>query len=123
MKVRSDVNGVLERARADKRIGKSLEAEVRLFAVDAEAAEAVKAVKDMDLADIFIVSDCVIAEGKPDTDKVVGAGDVFKGLTVEVSEAAGTKCPRCWKHSTKAQAETGLCPRCAAVIGAMELEI
>ena len=123
MKVRSDVNGVLERARADKRIGKSLEAEVRLFAVDADAAEAVKAVQDMDLAEIFIVSDCVIAEGKPDMDKVVGAGDVFKGLTVEVSEAAGTKCPRCWKHSTAAQAETGLCPRCAAVIAQMDLEL
>ena len=123
MKVRSDVNGVLERARADKRIGKSLEAEVRLFAVDADAAEAVKAVKEMDLAEIFIVSDCVIAEGKPDMDKVVGSGDAFKGLTVEVSEAAGAKCPRCWKHSLDAQAETGLCPRCAAVIAQMDLEL
>ena len=123
MKVRSDVNGVLERARADKRIGKSLEAEVRLFAVDADAAEAVKAVQDMDLAEIFIVSDCVIAAGKPDMDKVVGSGDVFKGLTIEVSEAAGAKCPRCWKHSTAAQAETGLCPRCAAVIAQMDLEL
>ena len=35
-------------------------------------------------------------------------------LAVSVSEAAGTKCPRCWKHSTKAD-ENGLCPRCAAV--------
>ena len=42
-KVRSDVNGVLETARADKRIGKSLEAHVALTAVDAAAAEAVKA--------------------------------------------------------------------------------
>ena len=121
MKVRSDVNGVLERARADKRIGKSLEAEVRLYAVDAEAAEAVKAVQDMDLPEIFIVSNCVIAEGKPAEGNVIGSGEAFKGLTVEVSEAAGVKCPRCWKHSVDAQAETGLCPRCAAVIAQMDL--
>ena len=36
-------------------------------------------------------------------------------LAVSVSEAAGTKCPRCWKHSTAAD-ENGLCPRCASVI-------
>ena len=36
-------------------------------------------------------------------------------LAVSVSEAAGTKCPRCWKHSTQAD-ENGLCPRCASVI-------
>ena len=29
--------------------------------------------------------------------------------------AAGTKCPRCWKHSLTPNAE-GLCPRCAEVV-------
>ena len=33
-------------------------------------------------------------------------------LAVKVDNAAGTKCPRCWKHSLEANAE-GLCPRCA----------
>ena len=121
--VRSDVNGILEQARAAKRIGKALEAEVRLFALDAEASEALRTVQGMDLADLFLVSDCQLAEGKPDLSKVVGAGERYKGLTVEVSEAAGTKCPRCWKHSTAAQAETGLCPRCAAVIAELDLEL
>ncbi|MEA4966438.1 MAG: isoleucine--tRNA ligase [Oscillospiraceae bacterium] len=122
IRVRGDVNGVLEQARADKRIGKSLEAEVRLFAADAESAEAVSAIRDMELADLFIVSDCQIAAGRPDGDNVVGSGTLLKGLTIEVSEAVGVKCPRCWKLSTEAQAETGLCPRCAAVIASMELE-
>ena len=35
-----------------------------------------------------------------------------------VSEAKGTKCPRCWKHSVEANGE-GLCPRCAAVLAAL----
>ena len=41
-------------------------------------------------------------------------------LTVKdqaVKEAPGVKCPRCWMHSVDAQPETGLCPRCAAVVG------
>ncbi len=123
MKVRSDVNGILEQARADKRIGKSLEAEVRLFAEDADAAEALKAINGLNLADIFIISDCRLAEGKPDSEKILGNGESYRGLVIEVSEAAGEKCPRCWKHSTEAQAETGLCPRCAAIISEMDLEI
>ena len=36
-------------------------------------------------------------------------------LSVFVKEAEGAKCPRCWKHSTKADGN-GLCPRCAAVV-------
>ncbi|MBQ1263943.1 MAG: class I tRNA ligase family protein, partial [Oscillospiraceae bacterium] len=55
-RVRSDVNGILELARADKRIGKSLEAHVTLSALDAPAAEALKTVADMNLSELFIVS-------------------------------------------------------------------
>ena len=43
-------------------------------------------------------------------------------LSVSVSEAAGEKCPRCWKHSTAAD-ENGLCPRCAAVVSRIPLPI
>ena len=63
-KVRSDVNGVLEAARADKRIGKSLEAHVALTAVDAAAAEAVKTIAGMNLAELFIVSNVAVTEEK-----------------------------------------------------------
>ena len=43
---------------------------------------------------------------------LVEVGDSVKA---SAEEAAGTKCPRCWKHSTAANAE-GLCPRCAEVM-------
>ena len=56
-----------------------------------------------------------VQEGEAPADAVGGQGENFPGLQVAVSEAAGTKCPRCWKHSTKAD-ENGLCPRCAAVV-------
>ena len=117
-RLRSDVNGVLETARADKRIGKSLEAHVALTAVDAAAAEAVKAVAGMNLAEIFIVSNVSVTDEKPEEGAVVGNGTNFPGLTVAVTEAKGTKCPRCWMHSTEAD-EHDLCPRCAAVCKAL----
>ena len=115
IRVRSDVNGVLERARADKRIGKSLEAHVTLSALDAPAAEALKAVREMNLAELFIVSNVSVADERARKNAVTGSGTNFPGLTIEVTEAPGTKCPRCWMHSEQAN-EEGLCPRCAEVM-------
>ena len=114
--LRSDVNGVLEAARADKRIGKPLEASVTLRAESAEAKELVESVSDMNLSELFIVSKCLIADDEPAADAVTGKGASVPGLTVSVIEASGVKCPRCWMHSEEADAETGLCPRCAAVV-------
>ena len=116
--VRGDVNGVLEAARGAKRIGKSLEAAVTLTVKDQAAKEAVEAISDMELRDLFIVSSCLIAEDETvDEAAVTGVGSNNPGLHISVKEAPGVKCPRCWMHSVDAQAETGLCPRCAAVVG------
>ena len=116
--VRNDVNGVLEKARAEKRIGKPLEAAVRLRAEKAEGRETLEKISDMDLADLFIVSKCLIAEDDA-PDAVVGQGAENAALTISVVEAPGAKCPRCWKQSEAADPDTGLCPRCAAVVAAL----
>ena len=113
MALRSDVNGVLESARAEKRIGKALEAAVALSAEDEAAKAALDAVKDMDLMELFIVSKVTLE--KTDAEAVCGKGTNFPGLTVQVMNAPGEKCPRCWMHSEAANAE-GLCPRCAKVM-------
>ena len=117
MKLRQDVNGVLEKARADKRIGKALEAHVTLQTADEDLK---KACAGLNLAEICIVSDCTWTA--PEAGAEVGVGVNFPQLTVGVSEAKGTKCPRCWMHSVNANAE-GLCPRCAAVIAKMDVEL
>ena len=99
IEVRDTVNGALETARAEKKIGKSLEADVALTVPTEDAFLA-----EMDgaaLADLLIVSKVEVTVGSE--------------LAVSVSEAAGSKCPRCWKHSTAAD-ENGLCPRCAGVV-------
>ena len=97
--VRTAVNGVLEAARAEKKIGKSLEAKVILTvpAEDAFLAEW----SNSELADLFIVSQVELTVGTE--------------LSATVDNADGTKCPRCWKHSVEANAD-GECPRCAAVL-------
>ena len=119
-RLRSDVNGVLETARADKRIGKSLEAHVALFAKDEDTRAALEAVKAIDLPEIFIVSNVSTDEAAPAEGAVVEAGVSYPGLIVAVSEAKGTKCPRCWMHSETPD-EHGLCPRCAAVCKALNV--
>jgi len=117
MKLRADVNGVLEKARADKRIGKALEAHVTLAT---ENAALTTACAGLNLAEICIVS--AVDWANPEEGAEVGNGVNFADLTIGVSEAKGTKCPRCWMHSVAANAE-GLCPRCAAVIAKMDVEI
>ena len=97
--VRTVVNGALEEARAAKVIGKSLEADVHLT-VPAEDAFLAN-VDGKELADLLIVSQVEVT-----------VGDSVKA---SAEEAAGTKCPRCWKHSLTPNAE-GLCPRCAEVV-------
>ena len=117
MKLRQDVNGVLEKARADKRIGKALEARVTLATEDA----AIKAAcEGLNLAEICIVSAVHWAAAEEGAE--VAQGSNFPALTIGVSEAKGEKCPRCWRHSTAANAE-GLCPRCAEVISKLEIEL
>ena len=101
--VRDAVNVALEAARNEKKIGKSLEADVALTvpSEDAFLAEMDSAL----LADLFIVSQVEITVG----------GE----LAVSVSEAAGQKCERCWKHHPLVGADMAhptLCPRCAGVI-------
>jgi isoleucyl-tRNA synthetase len=125
IKVREDVNGVLEQARAEKRIGKALEAQVRLLAQDGPAKEALNAIRRLDLAELFIVSGVTggtdeLPEAK--RDGITAQGANFPGMLITVSEADGTKCPRCWMHSTLAD-EEGLCPRCARVVAALDVTL
>ena len=78
------------------------------------------ACEGVDLAEVCIVS-AAAWESAPEG-ALVGTGSNFPGLTVAVSEALGTKCPRCWMHSVTTH-EDGLCARCAAVVSKLDIEI
>ena len=101
--LRTAVNGALEQARADKTIGKSLEAEVDLT-VTAEDAFLTEMDADA-LADTLIVSQVRV--------------DVGAAQAVAVRPASGAKCLRCWKVLPTVGSDAqhpDLCPRCAAVV-------
>ncbi|MBR5536476.1 MAG: class I tRNA ligase family protein, partial [Clostridia bacterium] len=107
--VRTAVNGALEAARNEKKIGKSLEAKV---AVTVPAEDAFLAELDAAyVADLFIVSQVEVTVGTE--------------LAVSVSPAEGEKCERCWKKHPLVGSHavhTTLCPRCAGVVPAIDIE-
>jgi len=108
--VRTAVNGALEAARNEKKIGKSLEANVSVTvpAEDAFLAE----MDEQELADLFIVSQINVTVGSE--------------LSVAVEPAKGEKCDRCWKFHIKVGANADhptLCPRCAGVVAKMAVEL
>ena len=107
-----DVKKELENLRAEKIIGKSLDAKLTLYA-EGEAYEFIKSVEGM-LPDIFIVSQVEVVNGK--------GGDMkgeFEGVAVSASKADGTACVRCLAHSTTVGSDAQhpeLCSRCRHII-------
>lgn len=120
--LRNDVNVVLEKARSEKVIGKALEAHVTLSTEDAETASTLMNVMNMNLAELFIVSNCNMTSGAPVEDAVTGKGTNFPNLTIAVAKAQGKKCARCWVQDTRVGEDANhpeLCPRCAAVVATL----
>ncbi|MEG2174834.1 MAG: class I tRNA ligase family protein, partial [Oscillospiraceae bacterium] len=109
--IRDSVNKALEGARANKCIGKPLEAKVVLSA-QGELYDFVQSLRDI-LPAVLIVSQVEV--------KNAADGENFDlpGLGIEVRRAEGEKCERCWMYSdTVGQNEghTALCARCAAIL-------
>jgi len=105
--VRDDVLAALELKRADKVIGKSLEAMVEIFTND----ESVKALES-DLADA-----CIVSGVKVNTS---GEGEYNGAVcSVTVTKKSGCACERCWKFDDTVGLDSkypNLCKRCADVI-------
>ena len=114
MRLRADVNKALELARAEKRIGKPLDAEVTLYVSEA-AAKDFEDIKGEDFCTLFIVSkvDAVCGEGEG------YAAEQFAGVTVAVKPSEAPKCVRCWAHNEHVGEDAEhpeLCPRCLKAI-------
>jgi isoleucyl-tRNA synthetase len=111
--VRSEALKTLEEARAAKRIGGSLEAQLHLAAPE-KLYPVLERHRDQ-LRYLFIVSD-VVLEKLPATN-----GDA--GLAITVNKAPGEKCERCWNYSTHVRenkAYPTVCERCSAVLSEIE---
>ncbi|MGE4352506.1 MAG: isoleucine--tRNA ligase [Oscillospiraceae bacterium] len=112
--LRADVNKALEIARANKSVGKPLDAKVTLYISD-EAKTAFEQIKAADLRTVCIVSELEAVYGTGEGYN----GEEFPGITVAVAPSTEPKCARCWTHSSsvgKSHEHPELCARCAAVV-------
>ncbi len=115
IKLRSDVLKALELKRADKTIGKPLDAAVTLYVSDA-AKDDFDRLSDIDLAPMFIVSDVNVVNGSDDT---ALAGESFPGVSVKVEPCRYERCVRCWTMAKSVGSDKEhpqLCSRCASVV-------
>ena len=80
-KIKQDANIAIEEKRANKEIGSSLEAEIKLIL----KKDQLELLDKLDLPDYFIVSKA---------EKELSNNDEIK---IEVKKARGVKCERCWK--------------------------
>ena len=93
-KIKQEANIAIEEKRANKEIGSSLEAEIKLIL----KKDKFELLDKLDLADYFIVSKA---------EKELSNNDDIK---IEVKKARGQKCERCWKILEKK------CERCSKVL-------
>ena len=121
--LRDSVNAALETARAEKKIGKSLEASVTLVTDGPVDKSGLKETMDLfqsQWADLFIVSDVEVSS---DAGLYAQASETaLDGVRVLISAAHGGKCERCWKHSSELGSDPAhptLCPRCARVVASL----
>ncbi len=114
LKVRHEVSRQLERARAEKRIGQSLEARVVLQVPD-DYRELLTRYLPL-LPAYFIVSQVELTEEPLSVEE-----SQVPGLRVQIGSAEGSKCERCWNYAVSvgehAEHES-LCSRCVAALAA-----
>ncbi len=113
--MRDDVMKALELARAEKLVGKSLEAKITLYTKDAEMMALLEDF-GKELCTVFIVSGIALSgEDAPADAHTEG----LSGVGVLVETADGCKCDRCWSYSAKGiSTDDGgfLCERCRQIL-------
>lgn len=110
MGVRDDVLKALEEARAEKVIGKSLEAHVTIVPKDEQTKQLLESINHLE--QLLIVSGAEVSE-------TVSEAKEYDHVSVLVKAHPGEKCQRCWVVSEEigaSEAHPELCPRCASVV-------
>jgi isoleucyl-tRNA synthetase len=110
--VRDEVLKVLEQARNNKLIGTGLEAQVSISAADPVYSLLERHADQLRF--LFIVSAVTLTQG---------SGNGTGGMHIEVKQADGAKCDRCWNYSTHVGEDKTyptVCERCSAVLKELE---
>ncbi|BAO00472.1 IleS protein [Candidatus Pantoea carbekii] len=112
LKIRSEVNKVIEEARADKRIGCSLETMIILYA-DSKLAFKLLALED-ELRFLLLTSSVTVTDYDM-ANHDAKQSKIFTGLKIALYRSEGQKCPRCWHYKTdigKNSKNIAICTRC-----------
>jgi len=112
---RDDVMKALELARAEKLIGKSLDAKVTVYTTDDEAYSTLAAFQS-ELATTYITSQAYVVKGEAPEGAFT---ETQTGIAVKVETAEGHKCARCWSYSTNGEIDADgdfLCERCKNIL-------
>ncbi|MBE6718016.1 MAG: isoleucine--tRNA ligase [Ruminococcaceae bacterium] len=112
--IRDDVMKALELARAEKTIGKSLEAKIRIYTESDEMLSLLNSFGS-ELPTIFIASQVEVVNGSAPENAYTEEGSL---ISVEVMKADGEKCDRCWMFTTDGEDVDGshICARCKSII-------
>ncbi len=120
LKVRSEVTKSLENARVEKLIGHPLDALVIVRAN--KAFYNILKPYENELKNIFIVSQTSLIEDDNLTQKCDDTE--AQGLLIQVQQAKGSKCDRCWVYDTSVgdnSEHPSACSRCIDVLGKIKL--
>lgn len=125
--IRTEVNGVMEKARNDKAIGSSLDAKVLLYVPNDELKELLQSYNLTDrlngngvdeLHYLFLASQVELVDS-PDTVRKADYQRELDWLTVGITNAEGEKCERCWNYSNQVGQFSNhptICERCHAAL-------
>jgi len=117
--VRRVVTGALELARAEKRLGASLQAAPVVHVEDQTLRELIATI---DFAELCITSDLAVSDA-PAEEAAFRLPDV-PGVAVRVAPADGEKCERCWRvlpDVGRHPEAPGTCGRCADAVGGLQV--
>lgn len=111
-RLRRAVTGALEKERAAKTIGSSLQA----HPVVSAPADLIAACTGLDMADVCITSGITIEDGVPPEGAFVLEDEPDVGVVVKAAD--GEKCARCWKvlPEVGSQSNPGVCGRCSDAV-------
>ena len=107
--IRKVITGALEKKRAEKFIGSSLEAHADIY-LDKKL---INELKSIDFSEIAIISSFNIKD-KKEFSNGFNLEDI-EGVSVIISNAHGKKCERCWKFKENINSN-GICTRCEEAI-------
>ncbi|XOD70194.1 MAG: isoleucine--tRNA ligase [Sodalis sp. (in: enterobacteria)] len=110
LQVRRETNKMIEQARADKRIGGSLEASITLYAMP-DLAASLHALGD-ELYFALLTSSAVVLDYANAVDNAVQC-EGLRELKIALAKADGKKCPRCWHYET----DIGQCAKHPEICG------